>query len=251
MRRSQAPLPSAIRLISGDVTKPATLHVLEKVQPQILLYCVSASEQSDQSYRAHYVDGLRHVVNALQNGNSLQHIFFTSSTRVYGQHGGEALDETTAAIATDFGGRRLLEAENLLDDLPCPATRLRLSGIYGPERLRTLMLAGQPEKWPLQNQWTNRIHRDDAAAFTVFLIENLLKQHAVADRYIVTDSCPAPQREVLEWLARQMGIHPANAEPLSVAGGKILSNTRMLATGFQLRYPSYREGYGVPLRSSL
>lgn len=243
LRRSERALTDGVTMLTADVTRPETLACLDAIDPQILIYCVAATEQSDDNYRAHYVDGLRHVLAALKPANSLRHVFFVSSTRVYGQTSDTPLTESVPALPSDFGAQRLLEAESLLDGLPCRHTVLRLSGIYGPGRRYLLGLAADPARWPQQNTWTNRIHRDDAASFAVFLVHRVLNGLTVEDCYIVTDNCPAPQHEVLRWLAGRMG-HESN-QPVSPppAGGKRLSNARMLACGFRLRYPDYRTGY--------
>lgn len=251
LRRSAMPLPDGIPALAADVTQPHTLAPLAELRPAILLYCVAADAQTDDSYRAHYVDGLRNTLAALPPGGSLRHVFFVSSTRVYGQQTDALLDEDTAPLAADFGGERLLQAEALLDDAGCPATALRLSGIYGPGRTRLLRLADNPAQWPAQNSWTNRIHRDDAAAFIVLLIARALAQQPLARDYLVTDSAPVAQYEVLRWLAEQLGNTGVPATDPALSGGKRLGNARMLSTGYALRYPSYREGYGAELRAYL
>ncbi|MEZ0245018.1 MAG: SDR family oxidoreductase [Methylophilaceae bacterium] len=251
LRRSNSPLPGGIRTLHADVTQPKTLEHLAELRPAILVYSVAANAQSDEDYRAQYVDGLRNVLAALQSSGSLRHVFFVSSTRVYGQLSEAILNEDMAAIPADFGGRRLLEAEALLETTSCPGTALRLSGIYGPGRSRLIKLASTPSNWTTQNSWTNRIHRDDAAAFLTFLILRVLEQEPIAGRYIVTDSKPAPQHEVLRWLATQMGVDNIAVADSPISGGKRLDNTRMLATGFTLRYPDYRAGYAKELQGYL
>jgi nucleoside-diphosphate-sugar epimerase len=243
MRRRLPSLTSDIHFIFGDVTQPDTLTCLAEIDPQIVVYCVAASDQSDESYRAHYVDGLRHVLAALGHGKKLCHVFFISSTRVYGQASEELLNEMNVAMPSDFGGQRLLQAENLLADAICSSTTLRLSGIYGPGRRRMVELAKYPDRWPQQNIWSNRIHRDDAAAFVVFLIHRKLNNASIQDLYIVTDSHPAPQYEVLQWLACRMGLNAGEIKLPPASGGKRLSNARLLETGFKLRYPDYMSGY--------
>jgi nucleoside-diphosphate-sugar epimerase len=251
LRRTATPLPGGISTLSADVTQAHTLDRLAELRPSILVYSVSANAQSDDNYRAHYVDGLRNTLTALESVGSLRHVFFVSSTRVYGSSTEELLNERTPAIPADFGGRRLLEAESLLATATCPGTVLRLSGIYGPGRTRLLKLAANTADWPAQNTWTNRIHRDDAAAFIALLIQRAMQHEAVADCYVVTDSKPAPQYEVLRWLAREMGVAGLPATDPAVIGSRKLDNTRMLETGFMLRYPSYREGYAHELHAYL
>jgi nucleoside-diphosphate-sugar epimerase len=232
---------STVQIIAADVSKPESLAALNAVKPDILIYCVAASGQTDAEYESAYVDGLRNVLATQKSNSQLKHVFFVSSTRVYGQDTQALLDESVPALPADFGGQRLLEAEHLLQTLSCGATVLRLSGIYGPGRLRMLNLAKSPDNWPKQNIWSNRIHRDDAAAFTVFLIKQVLAGNAVQNCYIVTDSKPVPQYEVLSWLAAQLQV--GKPEQLPASGGKRLSNQYMLETGFKLQYPDYEAGY--------
>lgn len=251
LRRSNAPVPDGIRLVQADVTQPQTLAALSGLQPAILVYCVAASAQTDENYRAHYVEGLRNVLGALKNVAGLHHVFFVSSTRVYGQKTAELLDETIPALPADFGGERLLQAEALLAGLPCPGTALRLSGIYGPGRTRLLSIAREPEAWPAQNSWTNRIHRDDAAAFIAFLIRRVFNREPVDDVYLVTDNRPVPQYEILQWLAGQLGVASAGIAAPPPADGKRLDNARLRGMGFELRYPDYRAGYADEVRKFL
>ena len=232
-----------VNLIYADITQPDSLQILVPLQPEILIYCVAANGQSDEQYKAHYVDGLRNVLATQSSNTKLKHVFFVSSTRVYGQNTEELVDENVIAVPTDFGGERLIEAENLLNELSCKTTILRLSGIYGAGRLRMINLAKAPERWPVQNSWSNRIHRDDAAAFIVFLVQRVFANLAISDCYIVTDSKPASQHEVLRWIAHKLQLSNTKLIDTPIEGGKRLSNQAMLATGFVMQYPDYQAGY--------
>lgn len=246
LRISDKQLPAGIKTIQADVTQPETLKNLTQIEPDYIIYCVAGSAKTsaevDENYKLHYVDGLRNVLATQQNNQHLKHVFFVSSTRVYGQQTEEIIDEKVSAIANDAGGERLLEAESLLNSLLCGTTALRLSGIYGPGRTRMLKLAEQPDLWPAQNSWTNRIHRDDAAAFVVHLINLLQQQKPIADCYIVTDSQPTAQYETLTWIADRKN-QITDMVPPPISGGKRLSNRRLLQTGFYLQYPTYQVGY--------
>ena len=253
LRISAKPLPNGIQTIQADVTNTDTLDLLTQLYPDILIYCVAASAQTDENYHAHYVQGLRNVLATQSNNVHLKHVFFVSSTRVYGQTHGQYkeafLDENTQAIPNDFGGERLLEAEALLNALSCQSTSLRLSGIYGAGRLSLVNLAKNPSRWPANNNWTNRIHRDDAAAFIAFLVQKSLSNEPVDSRYIVTDNLPTLQYEVLTWLAEKQGIDISDTQIPTVQGGKRLCNKRLLDTGFQLQYPHYKIGYAKVLET--
>ena len=134
VRISDKPVANSVTCVQADVTQAPSLGSLEQLSPAIIIYCVAANAQTDDSYRMHYVDGLRNILNTQSDNTNLQHVFFVSSTRVYGQKTQDLLNETTLAIPSDFGGERLLEAEQLLKELSCGSTVIRLSGIYGKGR---------------------------------------------------------------------------------------------------------------------
>ena len=239
---------ASFECIQADVTDPSSLSSLSNLNPDYLVYCVAASAQTDENYRLHYVEGLLNTLNALEGASNLKHVFFVSSTRMYGQTTDELLNENIVPQPMDFGGQRLLEAENLLKHAgqSWTYTALRLTGIYGPGRNRMLNMATNLSHWPTQNTWTNRIYRDDAAAFILHLIQMLIDGQNVQDCYVVTDSCPVSQYEVLYWIAAQMAIEVDNEIP-EIMGGKRMSNQRMLSTGFSLKFPNFKIGYSAML----
>lgn len=242
---------SAFDYIQADVTQPNSLSIISKLNPDFLVYCVAASAQTDESYHQTYVEGLRNTLNSLESSTNFKHVFFVSSTRMYGQSTDALLDESVTPQNMDFGGRRLLEAESLLKQVGKSWTysALRLTGIYGPGRNRLLKIAANLSSWPTENIWSNRIHRDDAAAFIVHLIQMLLDGEAIQNCYVVTDSSPVSQYEVLNWIALQIGVEVGNQAP-EVVGGKRMSNKLMLSTGFSLKYPDYKAGYSAMLKTA-
>jgi nucleoside-diphosphate-sugar epimerase len=247
VRQSSQLLPNGMQTIQADVTQPNSLSKLEKIHQNIVIYCVSAGGSSDAQYQAAYVEGLKNVLATQANNAALQHVFFVSSTRVYGQITNDLLDEAISesvpAMPADFGGERLLEAENVLSSMHCKSTKLRLSGIYGTGRLYLVNMAKDFAKWPDDNHYSNRIHRDDAAGFIAFLVEKVTKNQVIEDCYIVTDDLPTPQYEVLTWLAKQQNIDTSQIKVPAAQGGKRLSNACLRATGFALQYPNYQAGY--------
>lgn len=243
VRVSDKLLPNDMQTIQADVTKPKTLTILNSLAPNVVIYCVSAGGASDEQYQAAYVTGLKNVLATQTHNPHLQHVFFVSSTRVYGQVTNAVLDEHTPAQPADFGGERLLEAENALKALPCKSTSMRLSGIYGEGRLYLVNMAKDVNKWPKENNWSNRIHRDDAAAFIAQMVEKSLQQNNIADCYIVTDNQPTPQYDVLKWLASRQGVDASHIQTPNMTGGKRLSNQRMRDTGYQMQYADYQAGY--------
>ena len=130
---------------------------------------------------------------------------------------------------------------------------LRLGGIYGPGRTSLVerVRSGAARVSPGSARFTNRIHRDDAAA----ALAHLAALPAAPSCHLGVDCAPAPEAEVLAWLAERLGVAPpcedappAREETRRATGNKRCSNARLLATGFRFRYPTYREGYEALLR---
>lgn len=174
-----------------------------------------------------------------------QRLLFTSSTAVYGQQAGEWVDESSPTEPADFAGQRLLEGEALVRSAPFPGTVLRLGGIYGPGRSSLIERARGGVS--SASGYTNRIHRDDAAA----ALAHLAALPQVEGTLIGVDSEPALACEVLSWLAQRLelpaprpGVVPSAR---AARGSKRCRNARLLATGFRFRYPTYREGYAALL----
>ena len=79
VRRGSQPLPHGMQTIQADVTLPSTLSPLESLDPNIIIYCVSAGGSTDAQYHAAYVQGLKNVLATQANNKALQHVFFVSS----------------------------------------------------------------------------------------------------------------------------------------------------------------------------
>ena len=90
------------------------------------------------------------------------------------------------------------------------------------------------------NRWTNRIHRDDAAAAVVHF---LTRTEAPGRLYVGTDDEPALLGDVAAHLAQRLGAPVPPATDPALATGKRLSNARLRTTGWVPAYPTYREGY--------
>ena len=196
------------------------------------------------SYQDHYVVGLKKTYKAILDLDHFKHLFFVSSTRVYGQKTTKILSEFDVAQPSDYGGEALMEAEMIARQLKEKATILRLSGIYGPTRTRMIQLAqSNPGNWPATNNWSNRIHEEDAACFIVFLINKIVRQESIEPLYLVTDGEPTKQYDVLTWIRKYLKLTTDTIEIPIVEGGKQLRSVLLNQTGFTLKYPDFTYGY--------
>ena len=209
---------------------------------------LTPAEYSDVAYQTAYVETLRTLLPLWQR-RPPGLIVFVSSTSVYHQNDGGWVDETSETRPEGFAGRRLLEAEGLLRDSGLPSCVLRFAGIYGPGRdlLLRQVRAGKGGS----SDYTNRIHITDGAGFLAHLLQLSLRGEKPAPLYLVCDSDPAPGAAVRLWLADRLGVPAADLQPSTAERGanKRCSNRRLLATGYRLLYPSFRDGYGALLDS--
>ena len=243
-RRSPEKIPAPLAGQAADLT--GTLPQVP-ADTGIVVICVAAGERTEAAYRSAYVDGTANVLDALErDGVRPGRILFVSSTAVYGDARGGWLDEASPTAPASVTGAVIREAEQLLHSRRPDAIVLRLAGIYGPGRTRLIdqVSAGAPE--PGTGQLTNRIHRDDAAAAIVHLTTAAAEP---APLYLGVDDEPVEQRDVLTFLAGELGteLGPAAPSSSSRGGNRRLSNARLRSTGFEFTYPSFREGYRAVL----
>ncbi len=255
LRRRPALLPAGVQPLAADLGAPHSLKELPEAL-DLIFYMVSPGGPDDPHYRGAFVDGVRALQEALaRQRRRPRRLFFVSSTAVYGQQDGEWVDEKSPAEPLHHSGRRLLEGEELVRAGPIPACVVRLGGIYGPRRsgLVDRVRTGRARHRKSPPQWTNRIHRDDAAGALRHLI-SLKRPEPV---YLGVDCEPCTDRVVLEWLAGVLGAPPPRAAAddelpeRSTRANKRCRNQRLLASGYQFAYPTFREGYRALLEELL
>lgn len=171
---------------------------------------VSAADSSPEGYRRSYVDGLRSILAWLERAPQRVETFaYTSSTGVYPQGGGVEIDETASTANASVTGRILVEAENLLRAAPRALVArtfvLRLAGIYGPGRhyLLNALRAGTTEFSGAPETHMNLIHRDDVVAALLACLD--APAQVEGGIFNLSDGAPATKRELLEWLAGEVG----------------------------------------------
>lgn len=245
LRRRAAEDDSDIHWLQGDLTQPETLRGLPDGIEQ-LVYLPAPGARDVQVYRALFVDGLRHLLGAL-DGRALQRVLLVSSSAVYGEHGDAWVDEETPPDPPGFNGEVLLEAERWLAAQPVESVTLRLAGLYGPDRLQLLdrLRAGGVSVPRQTTHWANRIHVDDAAG----TIAHLLAMKEPMPLYLGVDDTPLPLDVLYDHLASLLEAPlPADGAAPAGVGSKRLSNARLHASGFTPQWPDARVGYATLLR---
>ncbi|MBB4212119.1 nucleoside-diphosphate-sugar epimerase [Rhodothalassium salexigens DSM 2132] len=182
-------------------------------------------------------------------------IGYLSTTGVYGDHGGDWVDEDTPLTPSGVRGSRRVEAEQawaaLYETHSLPVHRFRLAGIYGPGRNALVSLQeGRARRIVKPGQVFSRIHVDDIAA----VLRASMDRPDPGAVYNVCDDEPAPPQDLITYAAELLGVatppdipfESAELSPMArsfYADNKRVRNDRIKRDlGVTLAYPDYRSG---------
>ena len=181
----------------------------------------------------------------------LQWIGYLSTVGVYGDQGGDWVDEEGECHPSPGRSQERVDAETAWlaygDAAGTPVAILRLAGIYGPGRNAFVNLErGTARRIVKKDQVFNRIRVEDIAAATLFLAK-------MAHRGVfnITDDEPAAPQDVIAEAARLMSVEPPPEQPFETAdmtpmarsfygANKKVSNRKIRGLGFAFRFPEYR-----------
>ncbi|CAH2398629.1 SDR family oxidoreductase [Mesorhizobium escarrei] len=185
---------------------------------------------------------------------ALEWIAYLSTVGVYGDHGGDWVDETAECRPVSKRSMMRVAAEQdwlkLGRDIGRPVAILRLSGIYGPGRNALVNLEnGTARRLIKPGQVFNRIHCDDIAGALWHLLKDIS-----GGIFNVTDDLPAPPQDVVTYAARLMGVTPPPEIPFETAQlspmarsfygeNKRVANSAIKAAGYRFRFPDYRSAF--------
>lgn len=244
--------------ITADVTEPESLSSIPSVD--VIVYAVSAGGGDLDQARAVYIDGLRNVITEFgQREDPPSRLVYTSSTGVLGDHDGEWVNESAERKPGSEKAEILCSAEDIALELSrehgLSPLITRLGGIYGPHRYR---LDRYLEK-PITPGYRNLIHREDVAGAINHLIQSGDFDHECIH---VTDMEPVDRYEFATWLAEQLDTEPPQVVTLEeriesgelsetararLAAAKRVDNSRLVESGYEFRFPTFREGYSAEI----
>ncbi|MGY6706749.1 MAG: SDR family oxidoreductase [Rhizobiaceae bacterium] len=181
----------------------------------------------------------------------LEWIGYWSTVGVYGDHGGDWVDETAACRPASRRAQMRVDAEaewqELGRDTNIPVAIMRLGGIYGPGRNAFIKLAeGTAKRIVKPGQVFSRIHVEDIAGSTALLAEK-----RIGGIFNIADNEPGPPQDVIAFAAELMGIEPPQEIPFEEADmspmarsfysdNKRISNGSIKEMGYDFAYPDYR-----------
>ena len=252
LRRHSHLLPQGILPLQGDLAAGSGLSSLPP-SLDFVFYTASSGASTKEAYKAAYFEGVRNLLEALvAQKQEVKRIFFVSSTGVYSQQSGEWVDEDSPTQPKYPTGKYLLEGERLINDCRYPGTIVRLAGIYGPGRARLLerVTLGKEACPQDRIQYTNLIHLSDC----VGILGHLMHLPHPAQLYVAADCEPVDRCVLVHWLASQLKapkpsmLPEASLPPRLLRSNKRCSNRRLLESGYEFSYPTFRDGYSSLIR---
>ena len=241
----------------GNLDRPATLRRLSGLATQVLHLAPPPTENLIDWRRDPRTLAL---LRALRLRSLPQSVVYGSTSGVYGDCGGEWVNEARAVNPGTPRGQRRVDAEQQLRFFGhATGTRvhaLRIPGIYAPDREggtpRQRLLKGTAVLQAQDDVYTNHIHADDLARACIAALwrgkpqrntnvsdDTELKMGDYFDMAADLYGLPKPPR-----LSRSLAQQQLPLKLLSFMGeSRRLDNRRLKQElGLRLRYPTVREG---------
>ncbi|UCF18350.1 MAG: NAD-dependent epimerase/dehydratase family protein [Gemmatimonadota bacterium] len=239
---------AGIEPLVGDLQAPGTVAKLAELDAEVVFHLAPPQGEDKEP--------LAQVLEAVARP-ALQAFIYASSTSVYGDWGGQWVDETTEVDPASVAGRERRLAEDAVvelgDVLGISKRICRITGIYGPGRtLRGALESGRYKLISGRDTWVNRVHVDD-------LVRGLLAawQRGSDGRvYNLVDAEPHRASEFANLAADLHGLAQPDwigeEEARRIYGeaqlrrkldSKRVRSVRLGAElGVELKYPNYRVG---------
>jgi nucleoside-diphosphate-sugar epimerase len=206
-------------------------------------------------------EGTDHLLAAAEAGGG-SHVVAQSFGAFNGiREGGWVKTEDDPADPGPASAPKGAEALRHLEDAVVKAggAALRYGSLYGPGAIDDWVRLVRKRRFPLVGGGTGHIswvHLDDAAGATVLALEQ-----RAAGVFSIVDDEPAPASEWLPYLAECAGAKPPRRIPawlarllagemavIMMTEGRGFSNAKAKRElGWQLRYPSWRQGFSEEL----
>lgn len=169
-------------------------------EPYRLLYLVPPSREGEKDTR------LQRVLNILQTRPPV-HFVYMGTSGVYGDCQGDWVNESRIPNPTSEPSKRRLHAEKIVDrwsaTQQCSRTLLRVSAIYGPERLPIKRIReGRPAVNADESAWSNRVHIEDLTTICI----KALAREGLNEIFNVSDGHPTTSEEFISTIARALGM---------------------------------------------
>jgi nucleoside-diphosphate-sugar epimerase len=232
--------------VVGDLDRKDSLHRLRGLAQRVV-HLAPPQPQGTRDFRT------RNLTAILPDR---ARVVYVSTSGVYGDCGGELIDETRTVAPKNARAQRRVDAERVLRRWARRAggraTILRVPGIYGNDRLPLERLrAGTPALAEADDVYTNHVHADDLARMVALALfrglpgrvyhasdDTRMKMGAYFDAVADAFALPRPPR--LPRAQLQAALSPATLSFMSES--RQLDNGRLKRElGMRLHYPTVGE----------
>lgn len=225
-----------VKVLTGTDADQLRAALLDR---QVALLCVGPKRGT--SYIETYLKTAQTLANILPE-TDIQHLIYTSSYSVYGQHHGAWVTEMMPSEPTTEKGEILAATEQTLLAAVSPQRQicvLRLGGIYGPGRTVESIygrVAGttRPGKGAEYSNW---VHLEDIVGAIDWArqqrlagVYNLVQDEILTVRELIGEVCDRQNLAPVQW---------DEGQPSNRAYNIRVSNTKLKSTGYQFVHPAF------------
>jgi nucleoside-diphosphate-sugar epimerase len=202
---------------------------------------VSLAPRRSGIYRETYLESAQTLADILPTLPDLRQVIYTGSYSVYGDYGGNWIDETAPTNPSAENSQILLETEQYLQSVARPDLAVcifRLGGICGPGReIADIFRSASGGTRPGTGQdWSNWIHLDDIVGAIDFArdrrldgLYNLVHDRPMMQKDLLDQAFQARGWAGVTWNPNESANRPFNAR---------VSNQKLRDAGYQFRYAS-------------
>ncbi|OGA19111.1 MAG: hypothetical protein A3G25_06790 [Betaproteobacteria bacterium RIFCSPLOWO2_12_FULL_63_13] len=251
---------AGVHLTTGDLDKPQTLLPLAG-NADLVVHAAPPAESGTKDVRTRNflaaLDGRSGPSRAKRKSGAMlpQRVVYISTSGVYGDCGGDYVDESRSRNALTDRARRRVDAEIRISrwcgERGIALVILRVPGIYASDRLPLAQLErGTPVLTDEDDVYTNHIHADDLAAILTLALS---RGEGV---YNANDDSEMKMGTYFDLVADRMDLPRPPRVSRASAPGRIsplmlsfMSESRRLVNrrikcdlGIRLRYPTVYEG---------
>ncbi|MGL5082523.1 MAG: SDR family oxidoreductase [Microcoleaceae cyanobacterium] len=206
----------------------------------LVLLSVGAKGRDPQAYQLAYLETAKTLASVLPEVPSVQHIVYTGSYALYGDHQGALVDETTPVAPLNENGHTLHQTEQVLLSAAHDSLKvciLRLGGIYGPGRelLKIWSRIAGTTRPGDGAEPTNWIHLDDIVGAIEFV-----RRYQLSGIYNLVDQSELTLRELIDQVCEQHNLPKViwdTSKPSSRLYSVRVSSQKIQQAGYQLIHP--------------
>ena len=245
-RRNPDRLPDQFDRHTVNLADPASWGSLDAVAPDYVVVTPTPQSYDPAGYQAGFA-GVAKTLASQKWIAPCHRVIWVSSTRVYRESGGGWVDEHSPLNLDEAQASSMIAGEVAIRRA-ATATIIRPAGVYGDPEGMLMRRVRVGEGGATTALYGNRIHREDLARLVVHCIDRDVAGQSVPPTVVGADDDQTPTHEIEDWLADQIGVtltRPPDPSPLRA--NRRCRNALLEKIGFQLSYPTWREGYEAML----